>query len=60
MMTDDLVKYLRELGDRNAHEPRMYHVAANHILTLRWIVSVMFFAAVGELIMISLLMGAIP
>ena len=34
-MIDDLVKRLRDLGDRAAFEPHMHHVAAEEITRLR-------------------------
>lgn len=59
-MNGDLVKQLRYLGDHASYEPHMYHVAADYILRLKYIISVFFFAAAAELVIISLLMNAQP
>lgn len=59
-MTDKLVKKLRYLGDHASYEPHMYHVAADRILTMQWAISVMFFAAAAEMVIICLLMNKLP
>ena len=55
-MADNLVKKLRYLGDHASFEPHMYHVAADYITRLRLIISILFFAAAAELVMISLIL----